>query len=285
MKPHRVRRNMYKQLGLLFISCLTLHAQELSVSYGKTYLNNNEKSYSYEIEYNQPVYKTISGSIIYLNEGHFKNSHKDLTGLELWKSVSFNKLSVSIGYGIIYCYDTEINKDIHTTTSIASLSSKYYISDNNFSKLTVNKTKDTTILIGLGHTFNTQSEVKDTTENKELSFYIGQQISNSAGCPSEKISLIEYKNNVNSYLDWTVSAVNTGIASQIWAVKSLKNNSLAGSVGIGPYINDGKLNTLLSFKLTKQINKVFDISAILNRAITQNNKDADIIVAGIGYKF
>lgn len=277
---------MKYRLSILFLLGFSIQAQELSVSYGKTYLYNNQKSYSYEVEYNHPVYKSISGSTFYLNEGHFTNNHKDLTGLELWKSINFNKLTVSIGYGAAYCYTTETNKDVHTINSIISLSNKYYLFNNNFTELTINKSKDTTVLIGFGHNFNKQTEVKeDVIDNKELSFYVGQHISNLAGCPSKNTQIIEYKNGVNSYLNWTVSAIDSGIASQIWAVKSLKNNSLDGSIGLGPYVNNGKVNTLVSFKLTKQINSLFNMSAMLNREITTDNKDADIIVAGIGYKF
>lgn len=268
--------------NLLLLSALSLNAQNIDISYGKT----NQQSYAYEASYNQKLNNNYSASVLYINEGHINNNHKDDIGLAINKDMNLNRLDFSFGVGTIYCFDTKYNIDIHSIESIANVSIKYFINNNYYTKLTINQTKNTSLLIGIGYNFNKDNtEIKNKViKNSEISIFTGQSILNKASCPTTSTSSIEYTHNINSHMDFTTSFINEtirqGITSQIWLTNTI--NSFTFKAGIGPY-ETSKLNTLTSFQIIRKLNKNYSVKALFDRVITDNNKDADIFMLGIGY--
>ena len=269
-------------INLLFLSAISLNAQNIDFSYGKT----NQQSYAYEASYNQKINTNYSTSILYINEGHINNNHKDDIGLIINKDINLNRLDFSLGIGATYCFDTKYNTDIHSIESIADLSIRYFINDNYYTKLTINQTKNTSLLVGIGYNFNESSKDIENkySKNNEISIFKGQSILNKASCPTTSTSSIEYNHNINNHMDFTTSFINEnirqGITSQIWVTNTI--NSFTFKAGIGPY-ETSKLNTLTSFQIIKKLNKSYSIKALFDRVITDNNKDADIFMLGIGY--
>lgn len=265
-----------KLVYLLVLSCLPLSAQDIDFSYGKT----NQQSYSYELDYTKQINKQYSYSILYINEGHISNNHKDETGLTFNIQQSYFTLSS----GLVYCFDTNINKDSHTSEPIVSISSKYYLFDKYYSKLTINQTKNTTILLGIGYSFDKQPKQTEMTFNNSnsISLFTGQSIRNIASCPSHSTSSIEYEHTLTSHIALTGTYLNNGVSSQIHLTNTV--NTFKFGIGIGPY-ETNKLNTLLSFSASKQLNSKYIIKTVFDRVITSNSKDADIFLLGIGRSF
>jgi hypothetical protein len=274
---------------MLFSTHMT--AQELTLSYGKTEIKS-KLSYSYELEYEQKISEYTSASVIYLNEGHFLNSHKDMTALEINKLFSVApRFIFSIGGGATYLYDTQDVKNVHSLGLMYSSSIKYYMSDHIYSKLTFNQnnTKNSTLLFGIGYSFDRQHISKETkmVKNGEFVLYTGKSVLNTPSCPVSSAYSFEYRQHVNKYIDLTTALINEtqrkSISLEGWAVKQLSNHLTVG-VGVGPYLTFNP-SAIVSFTVSSQVSKNYNIRAIFHRVITSNSKDADIFLIGIGYKF
>jgi hypothetical protein len=84
-----------------------------------------------------------------------------------------------------------------------------------------------------------------------------------------------------------------GLTTQLWLAKSFLHDSIALGVGAGPYFAlDSRLNTrqgrlpaIISLTASYRISRDWLIRATWDRIVTTYNRDSDIILGGIGYRF
>jgi hypothetical protein len=92
--------------------------------------------------------------------------------------------------------------------------------------------------------------------------------------------------NVKKNLDWTVGYLDekrrSGVNSQLWAVKKLDKFSLG--IGGGVYSAD-RMNFMVSLTGKYDLSERLNIRTTFSRITTDNNKDADVALLGLGYKF
>jgi hypothetical protein len=117
----------------------------------------------------------------------------------------------------------------------------------------------------------------------------------------------EYRRGVFPHVDWTAAAIyegdpkiirRSGIATQLWFVNTFFNNRIAVGGGLGPYIYiDHKhprdpsqkipaaIAPLASLTFSVRLSESCIMRLIFDRVVTSYNRDADIILLGLGYRW
>ncbi len=143
--------------------------------------------------------------------------------------------------------------------------------------------------------------------HQEITVYAGQTILNSTSSPNGLGAAIDYRVGLANYLDLTLgylhegsskTARRDGITSQLWATRAFLNDRITLGVGAGAYyaINEhenspspgpgaGKFSGLVSISGTYRFTPHWDLRLTWNRIVTSYDRDTDMILAGIGYRF
>lgn len=152
--------------------------------------------------------------------------------------------------------------------------------------------------------FDVPSEPRETTNN-EITLFLGRTIVNSFESERSTALSIEYRRGLARYLDWTVSWLyegdtrlvrRDGLTGQLWAVKAFLDDRIALGAGAGAYfsidrqagksiVNDRLFSMIATMTGSYRINPHWSLRISWNRIITNYDRDTDVIVGGIGYRF
>lgn len=140
----------------------------------------------------------------------------------------------------------------------------------------------------------------------EITAMAGWTEVNSLRSPGAFAYGVEYRHGFGRYIDGTISWINeghtqfntrSGAAAQIWLRRSFLNDHLNLGVGAGPYyaldthrVKDGTdtgggVSLLLTMSAAYNISRHWTVRASWNRVMTSYNKDSDIYLGGVGYRF
>jgi hypothetical protein len=171
------------------------------------------------------------------------------------------------------------------------------------------------LLFGVGYQLDPEPSPGDRTTgspqtwrttNNEITAFLGRSIVNGPQDNSTAIG-IEYRRGIARYLEWTVgyidegdnTAINRkGITTQLWPKRSFFDDRLTLGVGLGVYLavdkrrnpesdigNDAFIAGLITVTGSYYFSRRFLIRTSLSRTITDYNRDTDVILAGLGYRF
>jgi hypothetical protein len=214
--------------------------------------------------------------------------------------------------------------NVHGTAPIYSLSATAYLSNRWFFRLMANRIspagqiKVSTVTAGLGFWFgqdkkptpgklgDAPDEYKYVTEN-ELTLFGGQSVVNTFLSQQARAYAAEYRRGVMPHLDWTVSAIyegdpeivrRSGLASQLWAINTFFHDRITVGAGLGPYIyldrkhpaaagsrNPASIAPLASLTISTRLSENWILRAVFDRVMTSYNRDADIFLLGLGYRW
>jgi hypothetical protein len=84
-----------------------------------------------------------------------------------------------------------------------------------------------------------------------------------------------------------------GLTTQIWLAKPFLDDKISLGIGIGPYFaldrrlktQQGRMPIMFSTTGSYRINENWLIRATWDRVITTYDRDTDIFLGGIGYRF
>jgi len=214
--------------------------------------------------------------------------------------------------------------DVHGIAPIYSLSATGYLSNRWYYRLMLNRInpahdiKVNTMAVGAGFWFGrdkkpTPGKLGDApkehayvTEN-ELTALGGQSIVNTFLSQTARAYAGEYRRGVFPHVDWTASAIyegdpkiirRSGVATHNWVVNTFFNDRIAVGAGLGPYFyldhkhpaNAGKKNPaaiapLASLTASVRLSEHWIIRMVFDRVTSSYNRDADIILFGLGYRW
>jgi hypothetical protein len=211
--------------------------------------------------------------------------------------------------------------DVHGTALIYSLSATYYTKSNWFYQLQVNRTyswgnsiNTTTAMVGVGYRLDGLPSSHTSFDGSkpgpgagdQLTVFFGRTEVNSLSSPGAWARGAEYRHGFGSYVDATVSWLDegqtvltrrNGAAAQLWLGRSFYGNTLRLAAGAGPYVaidtyrvhggtdTGDKVSALITMSASYQLTRHFLVRASWNRVLTGYNKDSDIYLAGLGYRF
>jgi hypothetical protein len=211
-------------------------------------------------------------------------------------------------------------RDIHGWGGIASAAATLYTDSRWFAQLQGNYVRgdrsfDTfTALAGIGYQLDAPPapgpDVKGThqserTTDNEITLFGGETIVNIPGPGHSTAAALEYRRGIWRYVEWTARALyegksplinRYGLTSQLWLSKEFFNDHMALGVGLGGYAgiderrseqgNDNKfVAEVFSVTGRFQLAKHWHLRATWDRTITTYNRDTDIFLGGIGYRF
>jgi hypothetical protein len=140
----------------------------------------------------------------------------------------------------------------------------------------------------------------------QIALMTGESAVNTPGNVRAVASDLEYRRELGKSIDLTVSGIDegknkftnrAGIAPELWYRQDVLDNRLSFSIGAGVYAgfdgrkeNEGSssdkfaagiISTSSDFKITDHL----DARLTWHRVLSSYNRDADVVVAGIGYRY
>jgi len=234
------------------------------------------------------------------------------------------RLSLSAGIGPYYYYDTS-NSSVtdgsytndHGFGGIFSLAATWKNETPWLFQVRTNWVKafggmDTvSALVGIGYQLDTLTPVPahatpgdpGMRANNEITLFVGQTITNSFKSEHSAAMSIEYRRGLMRYLDWTIAWLyegdtrlirRHGLVSQFWLVKAFLDDSVALGAGTGAYFSvdqragqdgDEIISAIASLTGSYRFTPHWSLRTTWNRAVTNYDRDTDVIMAGIGYRF
>ncbi|MDB5808562.1 MAG: hypothetical protein JWN94_684 [Betaproteobacteria bacterium] len=321
---HRDRWLLQFAVLLSAVAALPAGAQQLSILSGVTKERvSHDDSFAYVADYSEPLTKLFSYSLVYVNEGHLFDHHRDGMGAQLWAGFNITpRWSVKAGTGPYLYFDTAarpgvVFADNHGIGLISSVATNYQFTKHwavelRANRILTNKSIDTTsIVAGVGYTFDAAvlpgsaegaaAWQSDRLKPNEVTVYVGHTYVNNFESETSTAYELEYRRNLSRHIDWTVAALRegapgpinrSGALTEIWATRALLNDRVSIGVGVGPYLaydskdNDRtRLTGVLSLTASMKIPGNLIARATWHRVTTRNDRDTDVFLIGAGYRW
>jgi hypothetical protein len=264
-------------LTVIFLQCAWLgtsasaQAGELDGFDGRLESNNSgATTYTWGLEYREPLTDHFNASFVWLNEGHLPNNHRDGQAVQLWWHSRKDPLGLvfEAGIGPYRYYDTHaLNPDpefhdAHGWGGLASASVDWYFASHWFTFLRVNqvsasdKYSSTALAFGAGYRFASKFDLSQASGDSgtdtasagepvwEIDGLVGERVANTTHSEtglSEGISLwrklsehfeasATFIAGQNTRLNWR-----DGLAAQLWLEQRLTSH-LSVAAGAGGFL-------------------------------------------------
>jgi hypothetical protein len=287
--------------------------------------NPVQNTYAWQVRYMEGLGEHFAYSLSYVNQGHFISHHRDGTAANLWLRTSqiHKQLTLGIGAGPMFYYDTIRSPDgsaidVHGWGTLVNLLASWYTKNRWIYQLQGSWVKggssfDTlSVQAGIGYQLDAPPspgpdlkaprQTEETTDN-ELTVFGGQTVVNIPGDGNSAAGSIEYRRGLWRYVEWTAGALyegksslidRHGLTTQLWLAKPFFDDSLALGAGFGFYLAEDRLreqhsggfiSQIVSITASYRLSRHWLIRSTWDRVITDYDRDTDIFLAGIGYRF
>jgi hypothetical protein len=279
----------------------------------------------WQVQYMEGLGENFAYTLSYVNQGHFITHHRDGTAAALWFRTNrvHRQLSLGVGAGPMFYFDTRLPPegppaDIHGWATIVNLQASWYATNRLIYQLQGSWVRggssfDTgSVLVGIGYQLDAPPipgpdlkatrQTEETTDN-ELTLLGGQTVVNLPGNGSSTAGSISYRRGIWRYLEWTAGALyegksdlidRYGLTTQLWLAKNFFAERVALGVGFGFYLADDRRSDqhsgafwseILSITASYRLSPRWCIRGTWDRIITYYDRDSDIFLGGIGYRF
>lgn len=325
MRPlHRTLRTTLLTILLVAAAASAASAAELYLlGGGVKSFSPSETTYSWQLEYRQDLLKHLAAGVSYLNEGHIDRHHRDGYAPQLWlrTELADYRLTLAAGAGPYIYFDTqrEFNaegyKNDHGVKALVSLAAAWHYSNDFIFELRSNLVEGgggfgtASVLAGVGYHFD--PDLKPLVEKiakepkNEVTLFLGQTIVNSFGSQRSIAAGIEYRRKLWRHVDWTLSGLyegdnrlvrRDGVMTQLWAAQQLVEGMFTVAAGGGAYFDLGHydnpwhasrktVSAILTLTGSYNFSPHWALRASWNRLLTSYDRDTDVILGGIGYRF
>jgi len=235
------------------------------------------------------------------------------------------RLSMSAGAGPYLYYDTTPGvtgtkeRNLHGLAVLSSLAATWRFDNRLLLQLRVNGVTATnsfdtiSTLVGVGYQLDPPAAGgparEPSTSNaptNELTLFLGETTVFNEGSVHSFAAAIEYRRALLRHLTWSVTLLEEGesdhirrrgIATQLWAVKSFLGDDLSLGVGAGPYLAVDSLDRaehgskdlfvfpILTMTAGYRFHPQWGGRFSWSRVTTSDDKDSDVVLAGISYLF
>lgn len=232
--------------------------------------------------------------------------------------------SLSFGVGAYHYFDTELFPDgstfnTHGWTPIYSVAATYHTRGPWFARLTANRinrsndVETNALVAGVGYEFgerrvrSRRMAAENLTTDHEVTVFAGQSIVNTAESEDAIATAIEYRAGLSPHFEWSAAWINegnpeiirrNGFTMQLWLVDAFLGKTMTLGLGVGPYVlfdrkrapipgrdNPRSLAALVSPTATVRISDSWQARLTWNRVVSKYNRDADIFLLGLGYRW
>lgn len=308
--------------GLAFCACAA-QAQDLSVQVGGARIHEPvDNTYAWLISYSHDLGPSLFASLTYQNEGHVPGHHRDGHALQIGArtSVFSPRLTLAASVGPYHYFDTTAAEtpqgfaDVHGWGVMYSLSATWRPEGSRwFYRARVNHVDadhnidTTTLLLGAGYALEQDGSFRSNTAidwkrgDDELVVMAGQTIVNSLESQSAIAKSFEYRRSFTPALRGSIGWLNEGdarlirrdgVVAQAWFEPSFYRDRFTLGVGYGAYFAvdeyhserhrvQGILGTTFSYHFAGGLLA----RATWQRIVSDYDRDSDILLVGVGYRF
>ena len=223
-------------------------------------------------------------------------------------------------YDTIKPVDGSLPHDAHGWGTVASVAATWYTQSRWFGQLQGNWVRggqsfDTlSALVGIGYQLDPPPEQgpdlkatrqRERTTDSELTLFGGASIVNIPAAHGKSAALaLEYRRGIWRYLEWTARVLDEGkndlsdrcgLTSQLWLAKDFLDDRLSLGAGLGGYAgvdqrrsshdNKGFLAEVASITGSVRLSDHWELRATWDRTITSYDRDTDLLLGGVGYRF
>jgi hypothetical protein len=286
---------------------------------------HSEPTYAWSLEYRHPLTKNLSTSFGWQNEGHVPGHHRDGHTVQLWLNTTPAGRGpvFAVGLGPYRYFDTRDAQNAdgyinaHGWGLVASAEATWALRGNWQASLRLNRTqvhdnlKTTALVAGIGYRLGPSAGDASGAErtwpvNKPMEFdaMIGGTIVNSFDSDGLLAKAVSLRMRANEHLSASISYIDegrvqprwrAGIAPQVWVEQDL-GTRLTVSAGVGPYFatrnpgtegggNAPSTSVLVSFSAAYAVTPQWAARLTWNRVGTRYDRDADVVMLGLGYRF
>jgi hypothetical protein len=277
------------------------------------------------ISYRKTFTSYFAASLAYLNDGHFPGHYRDGVTGEIWLPINFfaERVTVSAGMGPFYYYDT-VNAansaqyaDDHGWAMMYSLDASWQFRGDRlgpFIEVRLDHTNPAksieTTSIGLGIGYRGFSDVLDISHPdavegfapNEVAAYYWKTVVSSFSSQTARAEAIEYRTQLWHELRAAVGFLNegdaqlvrrNGVTAELWAEPSFNAGLWSIGAGFGGYSAIDKyrpspgrhVSGVVSGTLSLRPVEKLDIRLLWHRIVTDYNRDTDVLLWGLGYRF
>jgi len=233
-------------------------------------------------------------------------------------------LTLAAGIGPYTYFDTVASidnrpyKDIHGLAVIYSVSATWQTDSPWFYQIVVDRIdapssiNTTDAMLGIGYQLGKSDHgltpiVTQPGSGDQIDVMGGETVVNSLRTPTAFARSVEYRHGFGAYVDGTLTWLDEGStiltrrnggAAQIWLGHDFFGDRLRLSVGAGPYLaidtyrvqgnteaTGDKVSALLTMSASYNFTRHWLVRASWDRVLTGYDKDSDIFLGGIGYRF
>ena len=281
-----------------------------------------DTSYGWLVSFSRDLTPSLSASITYLNEGHFSSHHRDGHAAQLWARTDVGEcLTLAAALGLYRYFDTAVAENrqgfanAHGWGGLASVSATLrepgsrWLYQVRVNRVMANAGFDTTqVLAAVGYRFDqdgsfTANEIAREIPRRhhEVVLMTGRTVINSFESQSARATSVEYRHTDSPVVRYSVGWLNEGdvrlarrdgIVVQGWLEPSFYRDRFTLGVGAGGYLAvDGEhakgrsalviLSTTFSHHFARGV-----IGRLTWHRVSSNyDRDSDIFIAGLGYRF
>lgn len=287
---------------------------------GVTVNGSAAHSYGWQLEFTKTVLTQLGTSVSWINEGHFAAHARDGAAAQVWWEAPrwSERVGLDLGVGPYLYFDTQPSAsvrgyhDLHGAGAVVSAAVSVGVHGPFFLDLRANEIltesniSTLAVLLGAGYRFGSGSGSPVSLAggaDSTLQLFGGQAITNSLSARAFPIMGVDYRLGVARWAAWSATwfddpAAARGqhdrVATQLW-LRDRPISGLTFSVGLGPYLQLGALGPgvaaparvsgLSALRVDWQLARQLSLIATWYRLFTQDDRDRDLLTAGIGWRF
>jgi len=268
---------------------------------------------AYEVGFGDVLTDYFSAYVVYLNEGHPMDNHRDgFAALGSFRFPLSERAVLEFSAGPYFSMNTtHVNNEPVNEKRLgvrASAAMRYYVTPNGlFLKLQYNHVQmingfnSDALLVGIGSDFHGHGGSASSDGRTEVSVWAGTSQTNHPQVPMEKGYMMEVKRPFGNAWAYSASFVyegNNGVAgrrggaAQVWYVAPIAKDWTL-SAGAGPYVSydrdevshKTRVNALISAQASYRFTQNWSANLRFNRVATRNDKDQDMFMVGLARNF
>ena len=280
---------------------------------------------AWQVRYMEGLGEHFAYSLSYVNQGHFISHHRDGTAANLWvRTNAYNRqLSLALGAGPMFYYDTvrppgAPAEDVHGWATSVNVLASWYAKNRVIYQLqgswvrAGNSFDTLSLLAGIGYQLDAPPSpgpslgpppLTERTTHNELTLLGGQTVVNIPGNGNSMAGSIEYRRGLWRFVEWTVGTLyegrsdlidRYGVTSQLWLARPFFDDLLALGVGLGFYLAEDRrredrsglfFSEIVSITASYRLTERWHLRGTWDRIVTNYDRDSDIFLGGIGYRF
>jgi hypothetical protein len=301
--------------ALLLLWCGATAAQDLTFGYGRTRSDSpRDATFGWSLSYAHDLSRHFAVGLAYQNEGHVPGHHRDGFAPQVWARLPLSaRFSLAAGVGPYRYFDTIPSanaagyEDRNGWGVLYSAAARYDLAGHWLLELRYNRTAlragmDTDmLLLGLG--YRLEKAKRDAAESRtELFLLAGRSIVNSFESEAASAWSAELRHRFGSALRGSLAWIDEGhasvvdrqgLAAQAWLEPTFYEGRLSLGAGWGPYFakdrrragDQSMTASIASLTASWRFARHWSGRITASRVISRYDRDADLVLVGLGYRF